>query len=104
MGATKNDNEKPIMALLPPAALKEVAAILTFGATKYNSHNWRKGFKWSRLQSAALRHLFAHIDGEDFDEETGKSHVAHAICCLLFLLEHEIGGLGKDDRWINEED
>lgn len=28
----------------------------------------------------------------------GESHLAHAACCLLFLLVHEIQGLGEDDR------
>ena len=103
MGGTKYDDEKPAMALLPPAALSEVAKVLTYGASKYSPNNWRRGFKWSRLQSASLRHLMSHIEGEDLDPETGISHVAHAICGLLFLLEHELKGLGEDDRYKNQK-
>lgn len=86
------------MALLPFEALEEVSKVLGFGAEKYSIHNWRGGFDWSRLQSAALRHLSAHIQGVNKDEETGLSHVAHATSCLLFLLAHELNGYGTDDR------
>ena len=37
-----------------------------------------------------MRHIFAHIDGSVLDEESGLSHLAHAICCLLFKLEIEL--------------
>lgn len=62
-------------------------------------HNWRKGFTWGRLSGAALRHLFAWIGGEDKDPESGLSHLAHAGCCVLFALTHELQGLGTDDRF-----
>lgn len=95
--AVKHDGEKPRMDLLPWEALEEVAKVLTFGAKKYADHNWRKGFAWSRLAAGALRHVSAYCRGERRDPETGLSHVAHAICMLLFLLSHEIGKLGTDD-------
>ena len=96
--ATKHDDKKPSLGLLPGAALLEVAKVLDFGAVKYDEHNWRQGFVWSRLYDASLRHIFAYIGGEDKDPESGLSHIAHAICGLLFLLEHEIKGYGNDDR------
>ena len=72
---------------------------MTFGAKKYDSHNWRRGFKWSRLLGAALRHILAFMGGQDKDPETNLSHLAHAACCIMFLLEHEAKGLGEDDRY-----
>ena len=96
---TKFDNGKPRMGLLPSGPLREIAAVLSFGASKYNDHNWRGGFKWSRLVDASLRHLTAWNEGQDKDEESGLSHLAHAACCLLFLLEHEAKKLGEDDRY-----
>ena len=65
------------------------------------SHNWRKGFDWSRLYGAALRHLTAHMNGVNLDEESGLSHLSHAACCLMFLVEHEVRGLGSDDRHVH---
>lgn len=87
------------MELLSVPALKAIAEVLTYGCSKYSAHNWRNGFDWSRLYGAALRHLTAHLEGEDKDPETGLSHLAHLGCCVMFLLEHEIKGLGTDDRY-----
>ena len=93
--ALKYDDGKPPMDLLPGAALREISRVLGFGARKYSQHNWRQGFKWSRLHAAALRHLTSYQDGERLDPESGLSHLAHAGCMLLFLLTHEVEGLGE---------
>ena len=87
----KYDTEKPKMNLLPPKAVIEVAKVLTFGAEKYDAENWRKlDNLQSRYTAGALRHIFAHMDGEQLDPETKLSHLAHALCCLLFKLEIEL--------------
>lgn len=96
--AVKHDDGKPPMELLATGALREVAKVMGAGAKKYGRHNWRKGMDWTRLHGAALRHIFAHLDGEDRDPETGLSHLAHAMCCMMFLLEYEQSKLGTDDR------
>lgn len=82
----KFDAEKPRMDLLDAYAIEQLSSVLTFGAQKYNAHNWRKGIAKGRLIAAALRHLFAYLRGEDRDPESGLSHVAHAMCCCMFLL------------------
>jgi hypothetical protein len=82
----KFDAQKLRLDLLDPYAIEQLAAVLTFGAGKYQPHNWRKGISKSRLIAAALRHLFAYLRGEDNDRESGLSHVAHAMCNLMFLL------------------
>jgi hypothetical protein len=84
--------------LVPVGALTEIAEVLTFGAEKYGAHNWSRGTGWSRYFGALLRHLYAWWGGEDRDPETGASHLAHAGCCLLFLLEYQRQGWGSDDR------
>lgn len=101
--AIKNDSEKVRLELLSPIALTEIAKVLTFGAKKYADHNWRKGFKWSRLLGAALRHLLAFIGGQDKDPETGLSHLAHLGACIMFLLEHEVTHTSLDDRYKSDE-
>ena len=83
----KYDGEKIPLDLLPPDALWEIAKVLAFGARKYKSWNWYKGFRYSRLWSACLRHLYQWWRGYDNDEESGLSHLAHAGCMLLFLLQ-----------------
>ena len=87
----KFDSIKPRAYLLPPKALLEVSKVLTVGAEKYDEENWRKlDNLQNRYTGAALRHLFAHMDGEELDPETNLSHIAHAVCCLLFKLEIEL--------------
>ena len=69
----------------------EVSKVLTFGAEKYGPKNWRElEDLQNRYSSAALRHVFSHLDGSELDEDSGLSHLAHAICCLLFKLEIEL--------------
>jgi len=95
----KNDQGKPLMSLIPPYAKEEIAKVLTFGANKYGLHNWNKtGFSYTRLLSACERHLTSFEKGENLDPESGISHLAHAACNLMFLLEQLNNGKGTDDR------
>lgn len=100
--AIKADENKTRLDLLPLRPLQDVGDILTLGATKYDAHNWRKGMKWSRFYAATLRHLFAWWQGQDLDPESGKSHLAHAACNILFLLEYTYSHKELDDRYIEE--
>ena len=95
----KYDGKKPRMELLPPKAIVEVAKVLTFGATKYSPDNWKllENLQ-TRYSGAALRHIFATMDGEELDPETEYYHEAHAICCLLFKLEAKLEARSKEKR------
>lgn len=101
--AIKFDKDKLPLNLISTQALNQIAAVLKFGADKYAEHNWRKGFAWSRPLAAALRHITAFNDGEDKDPESGLSHIAHAMCCLMFILEFEKTHTELDDRWKHVE-
>ena len=94
----KADDGKLPYDLVPPDALEEIIKVLAFGAKKYAPRNWEKGMKWSRPYSALMRHMWAWWRGEHKDPETGISHLAHAGCCVLFLLAYEKRVLGEDDR------
>ncbi len=94
----KYDEGKPPLGLIPRSALIEEARVMAFGANKYSKDNWRGGLSWSRLVNAALRHITSYNDGEDNDEETGLSHLAHARCCLAFLIEYSVTHPELDDR------
>ena len=103
MDGKKYDGEKPRMYLLPPKALTEVAKVLTFGANKYDEHNWKKlDNLQNRYTGAALRHIFAHMDGEELDPETGLDHLAHALCCLLFKLEAKLEDGKSKEKGLRE--
>lgn len=90
---------KPRLELLPTAALEAVAQVLAYGAGEYGDYNWCRGARWGRYYAAAGRHIFAWWRGEDCDPDSGLPHLAHAICCLLFLLEYQRNGWGFDDRF-----
>lgn len=86
------------MDLVPPGPLLELSKVYGFGATKYDDHNYIKGYPWSLSYGALLRHMMAWSSGEDVDPESGRLHLAHAawhcFCLMLFYQEE----LGEDDR------
>lgn len=98
MEAKKLDEGKLPWHLLPGDAVEEVLKVLDFGQKKYAPRNWEKGMSWSRVFSALMRHMWVWFRGDSRDSETGLSHLAHAGCCILFLLAYEIRNVGDDDR------
>lgn len=96
---TKNDEEKVRLELLPYDALLELGKLWTLGAKKYNSRNWEKGIKYSRIFAAMMRHAWAFWNREDKDSETGLSHMIHATWNALALTTYIIRGMTQfDDR------
>lgn len=94
----KFDSNKLEYGLLPPYALEATVDVLTFGAQKYERENWKKVPDSKRRYFDALeRHVWAWKKGERFDPESGKHHLAHAMCCLMFLLEKD---LFTEEEWI----
>ncbi len=85
---TKYDGDKLRWDLLPLEEVEKVVEVLTFGANKYSPDNWRKVENpVERYYAATLRHISDwRIRGELFDKESGLPHLAHAICCLLFIM------------------
>lgn len=100
-GGVKHDTGKPRWDLIPLDILEDVVRVFTFGAEKYGDHNWRAGMRWQRPLAACLRHLTQWQGGQDRDLETGLSHLAHATCCLIFMMWYQKHGKGEDDRWTN---
>ena len=90
-GGRKFDGNKLQYGLVPPLALKATVEILTFGAEKYEPDNWKHVPDSKRRYFDAMqRHLWAWKEGEQNDPETGKNHLAHAMCCLMFLYDHDV--------------
>lgn len=85
-------------SLLPPEAMNAIAMHFGKGAEKYDDHQWRKGYEWSKSFDAMQRHAWAFWSGEDNDAETGTPHMAavgfHAMVLLTFMKTHP----GHDDR------
>lgn len=85
-GAMKHDQGKPDFSMISYELMEMVARVRDFGKIKYSRNNWQKGFKVTRSCAAALRHIFLFLSGQTNDEESGLSHLGHAVCCL----EHAI--------------
>ena len=86
----KYDSEKLRYDLVPPVSLEKITGVLTYGAKKYAPENWRNvEDPERRYVAAAMRHIEAHRKGEIIDGESGHPHLAHAACCLMFLLDTE---------------
>lgn len=82
----KDDAGKPRWSLIPPRVLGEVLGVLEFGAKRYGVDNWKNvPNSRTRYYDAAMRHITAWWEGEGRDPDSGMPHLAHAICCLLFL-------------------
>ncbi len=83
----KHDADKLDWTLLPVRPVQSILQVLAFGAEKYQRDNWQHVTQpRRRYLSAAFRHLAAVQDGEWLDSESGLPHLAHAGCCILFLL------------------
>lgn len=84
---SKFDDGKPRWSLLPWRELHDVVRVLTMGAEKYSRDNWKHvGDGRERYSDAMMRHFTAWVEGERVDAESGITHLAHVVCCTLFLM------------------
>lgn len=83
----KYDSNKPRYSLLPENTVLNVVQVLEYGAIKYEVNNWQKvPDARTRYYDAAMRHIDDWWNGSEIDEESSLPHLAHAMCCLLFLM------------------
>lgn len=103
MTGLKFDKDKLRWDLVPFIALIEMVKVLTAGAQKYGDDNWKyvKHAK-HRYFAALMRHLSAWWIGEREDSETKLHHLAHAGCCVLFLLYYELMGYNEEKGETND--
>lgn len=94
----KDQEGKPMMQLIIPDFLLEIAQVMTFGANKYGELNWRGGIRTSKLYGALLRHVMQAMKGEVIDAESGCHALAHvaANCMMIMWMEQNIPEL--DDQ------
>ena len=81
------DCYKTTLALLQVYLNTSLSIKLTKVVTGEN--NWAL-VEPERYDDAALRHIQAYLSGEVSDPESGKPHLAHALCCLMFRLELDL--------------
>ena len=94
----KDGIEKPRLSLIPQHAVVEVAKVFGYGANKYDAYNFSKGAYKTTYTDAAQRHINRYLLNEDIDPESGLSHLAHGICCLMMLLDNDLIETSIEDR------
>ena len=94
----KYDGNKIRYDLIDSYSLHKLAEVYTFGAEKYDDNNWRKGFEFSRIFGALMRHSWAFWRGQNLDKESGLPHLAHAAWCCFALMNFSKFKIGSDDR------
>ena len=98
--ASKFDQEKADLSLIPAVAEQAIARAMMYGEKKYGRYNYCKGHDASQLVAAAKRHLAAWFNGEENDPESGVNHLGHVMAnCLMILRQQELGTL-KDNRYV----
>jgi hypothetical protein len=89
-GGLRYDDGKQRFDLIPVQLLEQLAAVYTYGASKYADWNWARGMKWSRIVGSMFRHFVKFMQGERLDKESGLPHLAHMFWnagTLLFYSE-----------------
>ncbi len=97
--------------LIPVGPLLEVARLFGKGALKYDDHNWRRGYEWSKSIAALQRHALAFQAGQDFDEHepgcaedcvqhTERHHMAAVCFHAMALIEFGQTHPEFDDRYL----
>ena len=94
----KFDYGKQRYDLIPGDSLDQLANVYTYGASKYDDNNWRKGMSWSRCFGAMMRHAWKWWRGETYDDESGCHHLAMAAWYCFSLMNYEKTHSDKDDR------
>lgn len=83
----KYDKGKADWTLTPWKSVEAVVRVMMFGEEKYERNSWQTVPNGKRRYlAAAFRHLTQHCLGEEIDEESGFSHLAHAATNILFLI------------------
>ncbi len=86
--------------LIPVSAMKEVARVYGYGASKYSYRNWERGYDWGLSIAALERHIAEFKNRKSFDDESGLHHLAHATFHLLALMTWETNEVGTDSRTV----
>lgn len=106
MSGYPDDNPKTVMGLakppfraIPVTALVWLGKAMMDGLRKYGVLNWRdKPVTASTYYDAALRHLFAYWDGEQYASDSKVHHLGHVMACCAIIIDAEEQGTLNDDR------
>lgn len=100
----KNDAGKLLYSLIDDLAEEALAAVLTFGASKYTRGGWRevedaidRYYDAFRRHARGFRRFQATgLNGHRIDEETGLPHTAQMLCNAMFLCALDLAANDPD--------
>lgn len=96
--------KKPMLSIISPIAEAHESFAMMDGHYKYGPYNWRdKNVKARIYVDAALRHIKAWEEGEEYAVDSGAHHLGHARACLGILLDAQETGCMIDDRPVNDK-
>jgi hypothetical protein len=88
-GAGATRSEKALRySLIPPEALKRIAARFTLGETQYGANNWKKGMPID----VTIDHLEEHLRKFKLGSDHSDDHLGAmgwAICALMWYAEYQ---------------
>ena len=85
--------------LFPVTAIAMGCIGMLNGLCKYGRMNFRvMGIRASVYVAAALRHIFAWLEGEEDDPVEKVPHLAAALACLAIIVDARAAGKFHDDR------
>jgi len=96
--AMKFDDGKIPLEFLELSGIEDMCKAFQFGAKKYSKGNYKQGMEATRLTAAAMRHILQWQMGVDMDDESGISHLGHAMACLSMISTTMSLGTLIDDR------
>ena len=68
--------------------LQEQVQKLNLKVKSTGKENWKIGLNKDEILESLTRHLFALIDGEENDPESGLPHIGHIFCNAMFWQYH----------------
>jgi len=88
-----------------PQLYAETAWVLDYGKRKYDEWNWAKGMPWDSVIGCLARHLLGTPEHEGmwddptgFDRDSGRMHVGHVGCNVMFLQQFMLTWREGDNR------
>ena len=103
MKADRYNEGKCRWSLVDFKSLEPMVQVLEYGTKKYSKDNWKKGLPVTEICESMMRHLYAFLNGETLDPESGLSHIGHIQCNAMFL-SHMMSKGGFDDRSVSDYD
>jgi hypothetical protein len=92
--------KKAPLRYVPAALMIEASGPMEDGAIKYGPFNWREQpVEMVTYLEAIQRHLLALLDGQDYAEDSGHSHLGHIIAGAGIIADAKANGTLIDNRF-----